>query len=166
MTAAAGTAASQEGYLLQMPRTYLLIATAVAEVGIGLLLLVSPSLPLALLLGVDQASRETILVARVAGAALLALGIACWVGRFDMRSSAQGGLLIGVLTYDVATAVLLAYAGLVLKLLGIALWPAVLVDVALAVWCVVCLWDKPQDGDVGTYPDRKAARGDTEASGS
>src|SRR5262249_1862416 len=35
-----------------------------------------------------------------------------------------------------------------------------------AVWCVVCLWDKPRDGDVGTRPDLKAASGDKEADGS
>jgi hypothetical protein len=92
-----------------------------------------------LLLGVDQASPETFICARVAGAALLAIGVACWLGRSDKQSSAHLGLLTGVLIYDVAAAVILAYTGLFLRLVGVALWPAVVLHTALAVWCVACL---------------------------
>jgi hypothetical protein len=116
--------------------------TAFGEGGAGLLLLVSPSLLLALLLGVEQTSPEVNFLARIAGAALVAIGIACWIGRSDKRSSAQFGLLTGVLIYDVAAAVILGYTGLFVNLVGIALWPAVLVHVGLAVWSVVCVWDK------------------------
>ena len=126
-----------------MHRTSLLIVTALSEGGTGLFLVIWPPVPLALLLGVKQPSPEALPCARVAGAALVALGVTCWFGRFDKRSPTQFGLLTGVLTYDVAAAVILAYTGLFMKLLGIALWPAVLVHAALAVWCVVCFWDKP-----------------------
>ena len=126
-----------------MHRAHLLIVTAVAEGGTGLLLLVLPSVPLALLLGVEQPSPEAFVIARVAGAALLAIGVACWLARNDKRTSALLGLLIGVLIYDVAAAALLAYAGLVLSLAGIALWPAVVLHLALAVWCGVCLFVRP-----------------------
>jgi hypothetical protein len=107
-------------------------------------LLVLPSVPLALLLGVDQASPEAAVVARVAGAALLALGVACWLGRTDTGSSSQLGLLTGVLTYDVIAVGVLVYTGLLLGLVGIALWPAVVLHTALAVWCVVCLRVTPR----------------------
>jgi hypothetical protein len=120
-----------------------LIATAVGEGGTGLLLLVFPSVLLALLLGVDQASPEVTSVARITGAALLALGVACWLGRTEKQGPALLGLLTGVLTYDVAAAGILAYTGLYLRLVGIALWPAVLVHSALAVWCSACLLVKP-----------------------
>jgi hypothetical protein len=139
MTAAPGAAASQEGHLLLMRRTYLLIATAFGEGGIGLLLLVSPSVPLALLLGVDQASPEVVIFARIAGAALLALGVACWLARNDANSPARKGLLLGILTYDLAAAGVLAYAGWFVGLAGIALWPAVGLHFALAVCCVACI---------------------------
>ena len=88
---------------------------------------------------VGSSSPETTCCARIAGAALLATGVACWIGRSDTQSSAQVGLLIGVLIYDVAAAVILAYTGLYLSLAGIALWPAVVLHAVLAVWCVVCL---------------------------
>jgi hypothetical protein len=129
----------------RMRRRNLLIVTALGEGLTGLLLLFVPSVPLVLLLGIDHASPETLLVTRVAGAALLAIGVACWLGRLDKRNASQFGLLTGVLTYDVAAVVLLAYAGSFLKLFGIALWPAVLVHAALSVWSVVCLWDKSRD---------------------
>ena len=87
-----------------MHRTYLLIVTALGEAGTGLLALVSPAVLLALLLGVDQASPETNFVGRIAGAALLALGVACWLGRDDHGRPAQQGLLLGVLIYDLAAA--------------------------------------------------------------
>jgi hypothetical protein len=123
-----------------MHRAYLLIVTAVGEAGTGLLLLVVPSVPLALLLGVEDDSRDLIFVARLFGAALLAIGVVCWLGRSDTSSRAQLGLIGGVLVYDAAAAMLLAYAGLYLSLAGIALWPAVVLHAVLAAWCVVCLW--------------------------
>jgi hypothetical protein len=123
-----------------MHRAYLLIVTAVVEAGTGLLLLALPTVPLALLIGVENASRESIFVARLFGAALLAMGVACWLGRSDTSSRAQRGLIGGVFVYDAAAAMLLAYAGLYLGLAGIALWPAVVLHVVLAAWCVVCLW--------------------------
>jgi hypothetical protein len=114
--------------------TALFIVTAVLEVGIGLLLLLVPAIPLAVLLGVEQAAPEALLVARIAGAALLAIGVASWLARGDERSAAQVGLLIGILIYDVGAAGLLAYAGLGLGMVGLALWPAVAIHAALAVW--------------------------------
>ncbi len=122
-----------------MHRTLLLIVTALGEGGTGLLLLVLPSVPQALLLGTSQASPETTIFARIAGVALLAIGVACWLGRSDAPGPAQRGLIAGALVYDMAAAALLAYAGLFLNLVGLALWPAVVLHAVLAVWCVICL---------------------------
>jgi len=122
-----------------MHRAHFLIVTAIVEAGTGLLLLFLPAVPLVLLLGVSQAAPEAIFIGRVTGAGLLAIGVASWLGRNDERSPAQLGLLVGVLIYDGAAAALLGYAGLVLSMAGIALWPAVVIHTALAVWCVLCL---------------------------
>ena len=122
-----------------MHRVYLLVVTALSEAGTGLIALVSPGLLLRLLLGVDQASPETDVCARIAGAALLAIGVACWFGRSEADGSARRGLLASVLIYDVAAAALLAYAGLGLGMVGIVLWPAVVIHAALALWCLLSL---------------------------
>ena len=126
-----------------MHRANLLIVTALLEVGTALPLLVVPALPLAFLLGVREAAPEALLISRVAGASLLAIGTASWYGRFEEQSNAHFGLLIGILFYNVAAAALLAYAGLGLGLVGIALWPAVIIHAAFAMWCSLSLRAKP-----------------------
>jgi len=122
--------------MLRMHRTLLLIFTACGETATGLSLLAFPAIPLKLLIGVEQASLETIFVARVAGAALLAIGVGCWLGRSDQLGQAQRGLIAGVLVYSAVVAGLLVYAGLFLNLVGIALWPAVTVHAVLFIGCV------------------------------
>jgi hypothetical protein len=124
---------------LIMQRRYFLIITAVSEGGTGLMLMFVPALLVALLLGTGPTAPDGMIVARIAGAALLAIGVACWFARNDGGSPSQLGLLAGMLIYDVAAAALLAYAGLVFSLVGIALWPAVVVHAALASWCVACI---------------------------
>ena len=122
-----------------MRLTPLLIVTALVEAGTGLLLLLWPALVFALLFGWRQAAPETLLIGRVASAGLLGIGVACWLARHDSRTPAQLGLLAGVLIYNVAAVVLLGFAGAVLRMVGIALWPAVVYHVALTAWCAVCL---------------------------
>jgi hypothetical protein len=69
------------------------IATVEALTGLGLLLL--PSVGFALLLGFENATVEAIFVGRIAGVALLAIGVASWVARKDELNPSQFGLLIG-----------------------------------------------------------------------
>lgn len=125
-----------------MRRKYLLIVTAVGEGGTGLALLAAPAVVCLLLLGVESPAPEALVVGRVAGGALLAIGVACWLARNDGRSG-QLGLLAGVLVYDVAAAVLLAAAGSSLGMAGVGLWPAVVLHGTLALWCVYCLRVEP-----------------------
>jgi len=124
-------------------RTSLLLVTAVLEAATGLTLLVLPSLLLKLLLGVDQAAPEALFIARVAGAALLAIGVICYQTRNDKHSPAQTGVVTGALVYNVAIAALLVYSGTVLAMAGIALWPVVVLHTALALWCLSCLRGAP-----------------------
>ncbi len=126
------------GGIALMNRTYFLLATALVEVGIGLLLLVWPQVPIALLLGVEQASPEALATARIAGAALLALGVACSVGRNDHASAGVPGIWLGVLIYDLAAVGVLGCTWWFWKLSGIALWPAIALHAFMATWCLVC----------------------------
>ena len=121
-----------------MLKSFLLV-TAVVELVTGIFLVILPGRPLALLLGADQPAPETLLVGRWAGVALLAIGVASAMTRNDSGSAASRAVLAGILTYDVAAAVLLIYAAIVMLMVGPALWPAVVLHAALAVWCVLCL---------------------------
>jgi hypothetical protein len=117
----------------------LLILTAALEGGTGLALLVAPAAVVFALLGDTLDAPGSRVVARVAGAALVALGLACWQARKEPNSSAAAGVVGGMLLYNATVAVLMVYAGLGLGLSGAGLWPGVALHLALAVWCVACL---------------------------
>lgn len=117
----------------------LLIATAGIEAATGLALLVLPSLVVSLLLGASLDAPSALVVARVAGVALLSLSVACWLARNDEWSRSAAGVVTAMLLYNVAIASVLAYAGTGLNLSGIGLWPAVVLHAALAAWCIACL---------------------------
>ena len=101
-------------------------------------MVVVPSLVGRLLFGAEL-SGVTAVVGRVAGIALFALGIACWLARTDTPSRAAKGLVAAMLFYNFAVAAVLAFAGVGLGLRGMLLWPAVVLHAAMAVWCVACL---------------------------
>ena len=93
---------------------------AVGEAATGVALLIVPSLVGRLLFG-EELTGVAIPVARVAGIALIALGVACW----------PGTPLVGMLIYSAAVTLYLAYVGFAGGLTGILLWPAVVLHVIL-----------------------------------
>jgi hypothetical protein len=93
---------------------------AISEAVTGLALLIAPSLVGQLLFG-TQLAGVAITVARVSGIALIALGIACW----------PGPPLLGMLTYSAVVTLYLAYLGFAGGLIGILLWPAVILHAIL-----------------------------------
>jgi hypothetical protein len=123
----------------------LLAVTAGIEAATGLALALSPSVPVSLLLGTSLDAPSGLVVARIAGAALLSLGVACWLARHDEQSRATKGLIAALLLYNVATVSVLVYASLGLGLAGIGLWPAVVLHAALAVWCTAYPRATPAD---------------------
>ena len=100
-----------------------LILAAVGEAGMGLALLIVPSLVGRLLLG-EELTGIAIPVARVAGIALIALGVACW----------PGTPRVGMLIYSAAVTLYLAGLGLGGEWVGVLLWPAVALHAVLSVW--------------------------------
>src|SRR5438094_10247387 len=115
-----------------------LILTAIIEAATGLALIALPAIVVRLLLG-GEISGASIPLGRVAGAALLALGVACWLARDDTQSRAARGLVVAMLTYNVVATAVLAFAGIGLGLHGVLLWPAVVLHAAMGAWCGACL---------------------------
>jgi hypothetical protein len=119
--------------------------TAAIELSAGLALLCAPSTALALLLGLPFEGSAAPTVARVAGAGLLALGVACAVARGDTQSRAARGLVAAMLLYNAIVATVLAFAGIGLQRYGVLLWPAVVIHAVMAVWCIASLRRRTSD---------------------
>jgi hypothetical protein len=117
----------------------LLTLTAVVEAGAGLALLGLPSLTASLLFGTPLASPAAVSLARVGGAALLVVAIACWLARRDSHSLASRGLVVAMLCYNIAVAGVLAFASFGDQLHGVLLWPAAAFHLAMAAWCIASL---------------------------
>ncbi|MGO8738270.1 hypothetical protein [Rhodoblastus sp.] len=98
-----------------------LVFAAVAETLTGLALLIDPVLVGGLLLGQELAGLAAA-VARVAGVALIGLGVACW----------PGPPILGMVIYGVSVALILAYFGMVEGMTGVMLWPAVILHLILS----------------------------------
>ncbi len=49
-----------------------------------------------------------------------------------------------MLMYNIPVTAVLAFAGIGLGLHGVALWPAVVLHAAMAIWCIVCLRRSPK----------------------
>ena len=100
----------------------LLKLTALAEAATGVALLIVPAPVSQLLLGAEVAG-VAIPIARVAGIALIALGIGCWLGL----------ALAGMSTYSLLVTLYLAYLGFGGEWVGKLLWPAVATHAGLTI---------------------------------
>jgi hypothetical protein len=118
--------------------------TAVIEAGAGLALLGVPSFTASLLFGTPLDSPAAVSLARVGGAAILALAIICWLARYDARSPAARGLVAAMLFYNNAVAAVLAFASISDGLRGVLLWPAVAFHLVMGAWCLACLLKKDE----------------------
>ena len=116
-----------------MSITRLFLVTAALEATAGLTLLVVPAMVLRLLFGPAVDVFPAVGVVRLAGAALLTLGAACWWARHDARSAASRALVGALFIYNAAVVAL----GLVgaLGALGPLQLAAVVLHGAQAIWC-------------------------------
>lgn len=98
---------------------------ALLEFFTGLGLLVDPELLVLMLLG-EAPVGQALLLARLAGIALIGLGLACWPpGAASFR---------GLLAYNLLVTPFLAYLGAGLHISGKCLWPAVFLHVLLTLY--------------------------------
>ncbi|MCK7582044.1 MAG: hypothetical protein MZV65_44860 [Chromatiales bacterium] len=122
----------------------ILALAAAGEAAFGLVLLVYPPAVVRLLFGAEIVGAGMVM-SRVAGIALIALGIACWPGR-AMRGRAAAALG-GMLVYSLLATLYLAYLGLGGEWAGKLLWPAVAVHAVLTVLLArAWLKDRPVPG--------------------
>jgi hypothetical protein len=118
---------------------HLFLVTALIEAGAGAALLGVPSLVVALLLGSPLDAPAAVALGRVAGAALLALGVANWFAHYDHASRAARGVVAAMVLYNLGSVVILGRAGMGASRVGVALWPTVLIHAAMTAWCIAAL---------------------------
>jgi hypothetical protein len=106
----------------------LLDVAAFIEAATGLALMIHPQLLSHLLLG-EEVSGAGVALGRVAGFALLALGLACRPGLEP--ASAYTPALRALLTYNLLATAYLAYLGIGGQSAGSLLWPAVALHAVL-----------------------------------
>jgi hypothetical protein len=118
----------------------LLIIAAAIEAVTGVSLLLIPNVTVSMLLGAPLDTSTGLVAARIAGAALVALAIACWQARNGDRGSPATGVIEAMSFYNFAGAMVLVYAGIRLELRSALLWPAIVLHLGLGAWCVLKLW--------------------------
>ncbi len=81
---------------------YLLTLTAVLEAATGIAMLSSPAPAISLLIGASLDAPGALVIARVTGAAILSLALACWLARNDGQTRAGRGVIAAMLVYNIA----------------------------------------------------------------
>lgn len=100
----------------------ILVIAACAEILTGLALLVAPGPGIALLFGAELAGLAGP-VSRIAGIALIGLGLACW----------PGPPRLGMLVYGMGVAAFLAVLAISGMAGGVLIWPVIAVHILLSV---------------------------------
>src|SRR5271166_182622 len=95
-----------------------LALAALAEAGTGVILLAWPPIVVRLLFGAEISGAGE-LMSRIAGIALIGLGVSCRPGNSAFQS------LSGMLTYSALAMLYLSYIGVRGEAVGVLLWPAV-----------------------------------------
>jgi hypothetical protein len=116
----------------------LLTISGSLEILAGLTALISPATVVSLLLGSPLDSIGVVL-ARLFGAGVFALGLACLKARHDVASPAGLAVSIGITAYNVLAAVVLLWTAASSGLGGLLLWGAGIAHAALGLLFVSAL---------------------------
>ena len=100
--------------------------TSVGEAATGLLLIVYPPIAVRLLFGAEI-SGAGVIMCRIAGIALIGLGVACWSSNSAFKPINR------MLAYGMLAMLYLGYIGVHGEFAGALLWPAVVADLILTV---------------------------------
>lgn len=121
-------------------KTKLLAIAAIGEAATGLLLLAYPPIVVRLLFGAEIADAG-IVMCRLAGLALIGLGVACWPGKESSLSA-----LRGMTSYSALATLYLAHVGIEGQWVGQLLWPAVAGHALLTLLLGAAWWRTPKTG--------------------
>jgi hypothetical protein len=98
------------------------------EIAVGVTVIVAPNF-LCVLLFATRPEGAGMPIARLAGIALLALGISCLP---SVQPAPRRNSVLGLLVYNVGAAILFAWVGVATALHGFLLWPAAILHAGIA----------------------------------
>jgi hypothetical protein len=110
----------------------LLIVKSAVEILAGLAFALFPGSLFVILLGTPL-ELGGLFAFRMFGAAIFAIGLACWLARDDSEGRTARGLVFSMLLYDAAFVAILLSARLGARLSGIGLWPVVILHSGLGI---------------------------------
>jgi len=116
----------------------LLMVSALLSAVVGMAALIMPVVTGSLLVGATLDTPVGLVAGRIAGVAILSLGLVCWLTR-DVPSAATG-VVTAMLVYNAAAAAILVYGGTWLKLQSTLLWPLIVIHWVMAGWCAANIW--------------------------
>jgi hypothetical protein len=119
----------------------LVLLAALVEAAAGFILVIAPGLFASLIFGSDLAETG-ILVARLAGIALLTVALACWPANRTLTPPTN--VVRALVFYNVVVAIYLADVAIGPKLSGPLLWPVVALHALLALLLIRVLITLPR----------------------
>ena len=108
----------------------LCVVTATGEAATGLALLVYPPIVVWLLFGAEIAGAGVVM-SRIAGISLIALGVGCWPSRNVDNSTICA--LRAILSYSLLATLYLGYLGIKGEWVGKLLWPAIVAHAVVTI---------------------------------
>lgn len=109
--------------------TYIYVLTGVA-------LVVFPAFVTGAVLGVSLTEPAALVVSRVAGTALLSLGIISWMVASEGRSKPGKSLVTGLAIYNTLIMMVMVYTITLQDFTSAGLWIVILLHALLAGWCI------------------------------
>jgi len=116
----------------------LLAVTAGIEAATGGAIVIAPATVVRLLFAAELTGAGVV-VSRLAGISLIALGIACWPGGGNRAAW-------GMLTYNLLVAAYLLCLGLGGEWTGVLLWPGVALHAVASIFLAAALWKRKSPG--------------------
>lgn len=128
-------------------RQALMLTTAVIESGAGLALLLAPGTVNHLLLGVIEPRAIALMIARVIGLGLIALGTSAGL-QWNNQNKTGHGLIRGLLIYNLVAIIALAIAGTAGRSIGVLLRPVIALHGVMAAWSFALIGPKAGNEDL------------------
>jgi hypothetical protein len=114
----------------------LLEAMAIINILAGVVMIVFPVFLSGAVLGVSLNEPAAIVVLRVAGVAILSLGIVCWMVASEGRSKPGKSLVTGLAIYNTLIMMIIAYTITIQNFTSPGLWVVILLHAIFAGWCI------------------------------